>query len=163
MTSKGFGNVEAHGNWELQLVGDASTSISNEEVFMLGLRATLDLLYNANKTVVFIFDVPELGFHPKQCVFDRYYIPNKRARVPCSVPLSDYRLRNDSFKESISGILNDYPNVKSIDLSRALCDNDSCWAAKGERLLYMDDDHLSDFGAKYVVGILEQNFRNLYD
>ena len=50
--------------------------------------------------------------------------------------------------------------VKILDPSAYLCDEDRCYGSKGGRPLYVDDDHLSEFGNKLLVPMFAEVFRS---
>jgi hypothetical protein len=42
----------------------------------------------------------------------------------------------------------------SVNLAPFLCDENVCWAARDERPLYVDDDHVSAHGAEVIGAAL---------
>jgi hypothetical protein len=76
----------------------------------------------------------------------------------CAVSRNDFEARTKAFKRMVDNILGQRPNIKVIDLSKALCDNDWCYGAKNGALFYIDDDHLSHRGSDYVVRRLWDDF-----
>lgn len=164
-SSKGFGSGkdEASYDWQLHFEDEAPSKRRNEEVFELGLRRTLDLLLNANKKVVFVHDVAELGFNPSLCVSDRYYFPRADLKEPCALAQREFVERSMPFREMVARVLKEYPSVRVIDLSAALCDEVQCFGGRNGRLFYKDDDHLNRYGASIVVDKLKDEFIALYD
>lgn len=161
--SVGFGDIDHKTPFVLTIIGENEKLRSNEEVFRLGLKNTLDKFLGANKKVVYVFDVPELGFFSKSCISERYYFPSKDIRNPCSLDKKLYLARIGAFKSLVNDVLSGYPMVRVIDLSNAICESDNCFGGKNGRLYYMDDDHLSRHGAEYVVESLRKDFVSLYD
>lgn len=51
----------------------------------------------------------------------------------------------------VDKILTQRPEVKVIDLAKALCDEKRCYGSKDGVLFYIVDDHLSHRGSAYVV------------
>jgi peptidoglycan/LPS O-acetylase OafA/YrhL len=149
--SDGFGDVDKNGEWVLHFRNEKQGARSNEEVYMLGLEKTIDTLTKAGKTLTFLHDVPELGFDVHACL--RPLIFSKKAHS-CSIDRGSYDSRNKNFKEKINNILSKRPSVRVVDLSKALCDNTSCYGKINNIILYRDDDHLSVRGSIYVVNKL---------
>ena len=50
--------------------------------------------------------------------------------------------------------------VKILDPLPYLCDDQYCYGSRNGRPLYYDDDHLSEYGNKYLVPMFEQVFRD---
>ncbi len=159
-TGKGFGDVESSqfGTWVLHFEGEDRGLRSNEEVFHRGLANTLDALLAANKKVTFLHDVPELGFDIRNCFSFRPLVISSKVMDPCAVRKTDFLERTESYRAGVNQILAERPDIKVIDLARALCDEEWCFGSKNGVLFYMDDDHLSLRGAEYVVRQLSGKF-----
>ena len=50
--------------------------------------------------------------------------------------------------------------VKILDPLPYLCDDQYCYGSRNGRPLYSDDDHLSEYGNRYLVPMFEQVFRH---
>ena len=159
-TGKGFGEVESSqfGTWVLHFDDEDMQQRNNEEVFLRGLSNTLDALLAADKKVTFLHDVPELGFDIRSCFTFRPLVITHRAMDPCAVRKSDFVARTKMHRAGVDLILSERPEIKVIDLSQALCDDEWCFGSKDGILFYVDDDHLSLRGAKYVVRQLWDEF-----
>jgi len=159
-TGKGFGEVESSqfGSWVLHFDDEDRQQRNNEEVFLRGLSNTLDALLTADKKVTFLHDVPELGFDIRSCFTFRPLVISHNAMDPCAVRKSDFLARTKMHRAGVDLILSERPGIKVIDLAQALCDQEWCYGSKNGVLLYIDDDHLSLRGAKYVVRQLWDEF-----
>ena len=159
-SGKGFGDIESSqfGAWVLHFDGEERGLRSNEEVFLKGLANTLDALSAADKKIIFLHDVPELGFDIRSCFTFRPMVMSNRVRMPCAVAKSDFLARTEQHRAAVNQILSERPEVKAIDLAEALCDDQWCVGSKNDILFYMDDDHLSLRGAEYVVRQLWEKF-----
>lgn len=76
----------------------------------------------------------------------------------CSLSRVDFEKRTSAFKTMVDKILTQRPEVKVIDLAKALCDEKRCYGSKDGVLFYIDDDHLSHRGSAYVVNKLRDEF-----
>ena len=159
-TGKGFGEVESSqfGTWFLHFDDEDRQLRNNEEVFLRGLSNTLDALLAADKKVTFLHDVPELGFDIRSCFTFRPLVITHKAIDPCAVRKSDFVARTKMHRAGVDLILSERPEIKVIDLAQALCDDEWCFGSKDGILFYVDDDHLSLRGAKYVVRQLWDEF-----
>ena len=159
-TAKGFGDVELEqfGPWILHFDGEDKGLRSNEEVFASGLTKTLDALLAAGKKVIFLHDVPELGFDIRSCFSFRPMTITSKVVSPCAVSRKEFEARAEAYRTMVNKILLERPEIKVIDLSDALCDEKWCWGARDDVLFYIDDDHLSHRGADYVVRKLWDKF-----
>jgi len=159
-TGKGFGEVESSqfGTWVLHFDGEDRGLRTNEEVFLRGLADTFDALLAADKKVTFLYDVPELGFDIRSCFTFRPLVMTQKAMDPCAVRKIDFVARTKMHRAGVDSILSARPEIKVIDLAKALCDEEWCFASKNNILFYMDDDHLSLRGAEHVVRQLWDEF-----
>ena len=159
-TGLGYGDIEStqFGNWVLHFEGVKQGESDNSTVFSIGLTKTLDALLAAGKKVTFLHDVPELGFDIRRCFSFRplYIAPNETHS--CSISRAAFEKRTSAFKTMVNKILTQRPEVKVIDLAKALCDEKRCYGSKDGVLFYMDDDHLSHRGSAYVISKLRDEF-----
>lgn len=159
-TGLGYGDIEStqFGNWVLHFEGEKQGESDNSTVFSLGLTQTLDALLVAGKKVTFLHDVPELGFDIRRCFSFRPLSISANDTSSCSVSRADFEKRSSAFKTMVDKILVQRPEVKVIDLAKALCDEKRCYGSKDGVLFYFDDDHLSHRGSAYVVSKLRDEF-----
>lgn len=121
------------------------------KIYETGMRETLDRLLAKNKKVIFVMDVPELGFQPSTCVDSRpLRIINKTIRKPCAVSREAFENRAGRYRKLVADVLKDYPQVELFDPVTMLCDEKWCWAIKDGLMLYRDFDHLSLDGGRYI-------------
>ena len=132
---------------------EKQTSNSNPyNMFENGMRKTLRRLTDANKKIVFVLDVPALEFNPKACLNRPWRLIGQfSAKTPCAVSRAQVDSRRKKYLEIVNTVLSDFPNVKVLDPIPILCDSDYCWAVKENKMLYVDEHHLSVEGAKYLM------------
>lgn len=136
----------------VKLIDIQSTStadVSNTVLFEIGLKRTIDKLQELGKSVLLVKPVPEIGYD----VPSAYFIATQTGRDVNSLispTFKEYQLRTESVASIFSTLKNE-KFVKIIDPSQYLCDEKKyCNVVADGILLYRDDDHLSNFGAKYV-------------
>ena len=118
------------------------------EIYTRGLRYTLERLTAQNKKILFVFDIPELGFDPRVCVANRRFLtPTKEV---CAVSRVDYDQRTSRYRTLVYSVLKDFPKVKFYDPTNDFCDENYCYAFKEGKMLYRDVDHLSNDGSEFV-------------
>ncbi len=120
----------------------------NPAVFAAGLRSSLESLRRAGKRVIFLHMAPELGFSPRRCV-ERPFANREAGR--CAIPRPEVEAWQRDYRASVAAVLKDFPEVRSFDPNRLLCDDTLCHALRDGQLLYRDDDHLNAFGAALVL------------
>ena len=132
------------------------------DVYAIGMRSTLTRLTEANKKILFVIDVPELGFDPQTCFDLHPLVLTSRKRNPCAVLRKTYDLRNQQYKTLIYSVLKDFPTVKVYDPTDAMCDQELCWAVNNGKPLYRDFDHLSNEGSYMVIEKMSPDIRSLF-
>lgn len=137
---------------------DAPPGADFNEVFEAGMRKTFSRLSKSGKTIIFVIDVPEMGFNPRACVPSRPWTITGKAKEPCGIPRSYYDQRSAAYRAIVQKVAASFPTVKIVDPSRTFCDEDFCWAMRDGKLAYRDDDHLSVYGSSIVA---QQIFSNV--
>jgi peptidoglycan/LPS O-acetylase OafA/YrhL len=124
-----------------------STSPSGS--FELGLRETIDALVKSHKKVVFVHQLPELGFDPRRCVVFRH-ISSKNYK--CSISREEAELRLSPYKSAVRRIIGGQPDFIEYDPIQLVCEDAICgpFNAAGN-LMYYDEDHMSKIGAEFMA------------
>lgn len=161
-SSTGFGDVEkgVYPKWILRSEGENLINFDNELAFQIGLERTIKVLEKSGKNIIFLYDVPELGFHINTCFKTRPISITNNIKSPCAIARTEYDLRANPYKLAVIKILSKYPSVVQIDLSNGICDGDFCYAENNNIPLYLDDDHLNHIGSKYLINNLRSQFNN---
>lgn len=149
----GFGDAEANH----YIRRKNSIDLGNyAEIFEQSMRKTLKILLEKNKKIVFVIDIPELGFDPKSCIDGKSLKFLSRVRKPCALPRTEYAERSKEYREIVLSVTKDFPSVVVFDAAAQLCDKQYCWAIKDGKMLYRDYDHLSLQGSRYIARELEK-------
>ena len=119
-----------------------------------GLRRTFDAIKQHNKKLVFVMDNPDFFFDPHICVERPYQkIIGKKLDKKCYSKRKD--LENNETKIWFNSILKkvakDYDNITLFNAFDSLCDGNICPIIKNGKLLYRDDDHVSNEGARMIA------------
>ena len=157
---KGFGDIEngKYESWVLQLSNEKEKYRSNAEAYKISLNNTLNALRQANKEVIYIHPVPELGFDPRDCLKGRIIKTHRQKQKICAVDKNLVLSRNQSHRELVDSVLSNHPEVKTVDPMDALCDQQYCYGMIDGQLLYTDGDHLSKRGSEYLAHKLKPQF-----
>jgi peptidoglycan/LPS O-acetylase OafA/YrhL len=148
-TFNGYGATRVQGQ-VVQLVNRPDVTDS-WKMLDIAMRDTFKRLLASGKQVIFVLDVPELGFRPQSCVDMRpVKLTEQAVRTPCAVPRKDFEARDGAYRQFVLNVLKDYPKVKVFDAAASLCDQEWCWAIKNDRMLYFDYDHVSLDGSRLV-------------
>lgn len=154
-----YGSKELGENIHLTLNG---VTVTNSEPSIFALAESLSLmsvdLLKSNKTVVYLYGLPEWGIHPHKHLLlnlifsDTFSLP--------TLPTSDVLTRLDSSRKLFISLFNLVPEehknqVRIIDLSPLFCDDSVCRSFdQHNNLLYDDDDHLNFHGSSLLVNSL---------
>ncbi|MET3106067.1 peptidoglycan/LPS O-acetylase OafA/YrhL [Oxalobacteraceae bacterium GrIS 2.11] len=144
------GSFFMNGNWNFFLIDNPEIK-DRKKVFEIGLRETLNVLVKNQKRIIFVLEFPEMNFDPLTCSNERPFRLFSTAKsVNCSILKKDFDLRQKVYRDVVSAVLADYPQVTVFDPSSSLCDKQYCYAKIGEEVLYGDPSHLSYAGAKRI-------------
>jgi len=128
-------------------------------IYESAMRGTLTRLRGANKKILFVIDIPELGVDPLFCDVTgkkiNFFGTEVRIRNPdnqkCNVSRDEYESRAGKYREVVFRVLADYPEVLLFDPLEFLCDEKICRGIVDGHALYRDADHLSAFGSAYIA------------
>ena len=131
--------------------------ITNELLNVNALEQTLSQLKESGKKLIFLKDVPTMPFNVRSC------LPRsgKGDDWDSSVCVSDRASLEDktsSLNKALDKQFASMPDLSVIDLMDGICNEEICFGATENRLLYLDDNHLSIYGSHYVVGNLHEDF-----
>jgi peptidoglycan/LPS O-acetylase OafA/YrhL len=151
-----FGEMEAQDKpWTYRYENGANVITSYAGVYEAGLTETLDLLVKAGKNVVFVDQLPEIGFDPRNCMtqFRQKFIHPK-----CLLPRTVVDARLTPYLSATRKILSRYPGVIEYDPLSLVCNDKECGPFNDAGvLMYRDDDHMSMVAAEALArGIFQR-------
>lgn len=133
--------------------GTLNTQISTE-VFKLGLIDTINSISKNRKKLIFVHQLPELGFDPRQCLgrFSQF------KSTLCDLDINVVNQRLNPYKETANKILENKENIYQYDPIHFVCSKKKCKPfIENGFLFYQDDDHMSKIGSEYIAkDILEK-------
>jgi peptidoglycan/LPS O-acetylase OafA/YrhL len=161
--------------YALRHLYDATLAISNEvesdyqptepndrhvEDFTKAMYSTLEQLVASGKRVIYLVDVPELYFDPRECVNLRpIVLPGNTLRIPCSIDRKAFERRNADYHRIVANAKSAFPSVAFIYLYEYLCNSESCFGMIEGKLLYTGYHHLTTTGSRYVARKLATELR----
>lgn len=150
VSGSGYGNEMRPIDYRLKFIPNPEAQ-GNADAFGQAMEYSLKRLLDADKDIVFLIDIPELGFDPKTCVSSRLIkMINRAPKTPCATTRGNFAERNQVYRAKVAEILQKFPAVKRWDPSKLLCDDQYCWAMKDGKMFYRDDTHLSLDGSLYL-------------
>lgn len=111
---------------------------------------------NANSSVYLMRPIPEMGVNVPR-VLSRNLMFGIKDDI--KITLEEYHQRHKLVWEAQDQAAQQC-GVKILDPLPYLCDDQYCYGSRNGRPLYYDDDHLSEYGNKYLVPMFEQVFRD---
>lgn len=131
----------------LQAVG------SDDQKFLGGLfKKTIKSYLNAGKKVVLIYPVPEAGWNvPRKMASQAFLGTDAGQSFNTSYEL--FKTRNQAAIDVLDEI-GDHPNIIRVSPEALFCNSivkGRCIVQIEGHPLYADDDHLNNFGAKFVI------------
>ncbi len=155
-------NLNASDQWRryLQLAGPRQELSDSQRATILAdaLSETLQRLSALpNTTVVFVHQVPELDFSPKQC----YYNPLRvlpHSTITCTTNQATVTQFFAPYKAALAPVLARHPAVQVYDPLPLFCDGTTCAAFDKNHFWYNDATHISIAGAQRIAADLYARF-----
>lgn len=110
-----------------------------------------------NRSVYLMRPVPEYGLSIPRTLTKN--IMFGRGNDDIKITLEEYHQRNQLVWQAQDQAA-EQCGVKILNPLPYLCDDEFCYGSRNGRPLYYDDDHLSEYGNKYLVPMFEQVFRD---
>lgn len=109
------------------------------------------------RTVYMVRPIPEMGFDVPKILSRRMMLG---VDDDLSTSIEAYRQRND-WVWAAQDAARDQCGIKILDPTPYLCRDGRCYGSQNGRPLYVDDDHLSEFGNKLLVPMFSKVFQEL--
>jgi lysophospholipase L1-like esterase len=110
-----------------------------------------------NTTVVFVHQVPEHNFSPKQCYYNPLRaLPN--STLTCTTNQTTVTQFFAPYKAALAPVLAQLPAVKVYDPLPLFCDGTTCATLDKNHYWYFDATHVSVAGAQRIAADLYTRF-----
>ena len=149
LLGKGFGSAPAEREHDvvLEAADERQRGLAQAQLFSFGVSGAIDVFERANKRVVVVLDVPELGFDVSDCIFDKPFHPRL---ADCRIPRSAVEARQQEYRAAIDGLHLRHPNLVVFDTLPLLCDEQFCYGIKDHHVIYQDNNHVGVYGSKLI-------------
>jgi peptidoglycan/LPS O-acetylase OafA/YrhL len=133
----------------------AADSLPHVPDIAAGIEQTVSRLSDYSRSICVVFAVPTLKYAVSHAllVARRRNIPDDFLRLSRADALAQHRDMEHDVRAFAQR-----SGLKVVDPKDALCPADSCLYKAGGRSLYLDDSHLSVYGALFVASTLEPCF-----
>src|SRR5690554_1120898 len=108
-----------------------------------------------SRQVYVVRPIPEIGIHVPDTLYRNIML--RRDSSDIKITLDEYHERH-AFTWAMQDEAATKCGVKILDPLPYLCDEQYCYGSRDGRPLYYDDDHLSEYGNKFLVPMFEQVF-----
>ena len=143
----------------VNMIPGSSSANTNATLFELGLDRTVSRLLQMGRKVVIVTQIPEVGYNVPSAL----YMAARSGRDLNTIiapSLSDYINRN-KIDATVIKLFAQNANVQIVEPWKKLCNQKYCAVVSQGQSLYLDDDHLSILGARYISSIFDPVFNDL--
>jgi hypothetical protein len=142
------GRIQTTGSWQ-RGVG------ASRESFAQGLNRTIRTLSNSGRQIWIVEQAPWMGFDVPRALALRGKFALKPGDMQLAYPdhVARQQFVHGLFVDALS-----IQNVHRIDPALVLCNEVSCQVEADGKSLYLDDDHLSDFGSQWISEVFRPVF-----
>lgn len=127
---------------------------ANSREFQMRMKEVLRSILLADKSIIFMQDIPDLNFDIKNCavikgsLFRRF---PESGITDCRYSRSEFEEKIFPYDDLITSSLKDMASVYYFETRSIFCNSQFCDAFKNSEPLYFDSDHLSAYGAHKVT------------
>ena len=133
-----------------RLVISPNSLLRDQVEFEHRLGAAIERLIRGGKQVVYVLPLPELRFNPRLCT-NALPMGRKADISSCHFPLSREIEQQQVQRLMVERWRSQFPSLVVFDPSFALCPEGQCQAVRGNQVMWMDDNHVSETGS-YLLG-----------
>ncbi|HEY1057295.1 MAG TPA: acyltransferase family protein [Limnobacter sp.] len=148
-------------SFDSELMYEGEARLKGGMAWKASMRRTLSALLASGKKLVFVLDVPHLGFDPKSCKTLRPVLGDAKRQAACHQSRQDIDQWFVSSRQAhIIDALKEFPEVLVVNAADAVCDQSRCYGLKDGLLLYSDSNHLSVAGSVLVGKLIAERMRS---
>lgn len=121
---------------------------TQQQIFEINFRKTLNLLIQHNKKVVIVYNVPLINFNINKCLGR----PLLKNGFLCVITKTEATSSYADYQKIIAKLINEFPetSIKIFNPIDELCKNEVCPLIQDDKLIYADTNHLTLSGAEYI-------------
>jgi hypothetical protein len=136
--------------WTKNVEGTDYAVSENRVIFLKGLRRTLDFLMQAQKKIVIVGPIPEIGTSVPEVLARAKYFRIKQDVRPT---IAEFNARQEFILKTFAH-LQPSDDITVVYPDHALCAVDKCAVEKAGSPLYRNSHHLSTFGAQQLTALI---------
>jgi len=138
------------------VIGEANDVSHKQELFLKGMKASIQAILASGKKVVLVKDTPEFLLDPRACLFR----PMKIRTQDCSVTTAAYEERSKAYTALLQELSSMSSDITVFDTASIFCDDKKCSPNTADDMFFRDGHHLSNTGSQKVGAALERFMRN---
>jgi len=132
--------------------GTSSNSQSFSKKFKKNYTSTMCTLAQ-NRKVYILNPIPEIGKNVPAALIKNRLFSNDDADI--GIDLAEYKERHSEMI-ALNNKISKNCHIELLDPTTQLCDKKKCWGSADGMPLYYDDDHLSEYGNRYLVPLFSK-------
>lgn len=136
-------------------INDSSNEILQEEFKHAIITTSCEM--SKKRTVYLVRPIPEMGVNIPRTLSRNLLFGHNRMDI--KITLEEYHQRHKLVWEAQDQAA-DQCGVRILNPLPYLCDEKYCYGSRNGRPLYYDDNHLSEYGNKYLVPMFDQVFKD---
>lgn len=130
---------------------ESQTQDAARELYWAGLREIVFRLIKSGKKVYLMYPIPELPADISKVLAPfSIYSTISGNKLTQTSPISYYLQRNEFILRKLDSLKNE-PGIYFIKPMESFCDAGYCKAVQDNKALYVDDHHVSVYGAELIV------------
>ncbi len=153
--NNGVGGIETERNEVQVFVGDNDRMYLGLKEKKLAINYVLDSIQQVSQNFVVVYPVPEVGWELAR----KNFISGSDFPKYTSYPSEAYFKRNNVIIQILDKFIETHPTASRVVPSEIFCNSwlpNQCVVQIGSKPFYYDYNHLSNFGARFVVDEIAQ-------
>jgi hypothetical protein len=145
-------------NWPLYFNGFdrvGSTPVSSQQ-FKAAFEKNMAYYQGLGKRVI-VFLAPPVGANPRACLTRPIRLSDKSS---CNLALAEALHNDGQYRTYFTRYLKSI-KVDTFDPFKYMCDETSCKVTDGTRIYYVDHEHFSVFGGRFLAEVAKDDLRVL--
>ncbi len=131
--------------------GIAGSGLAAPDAIRQSLYDTVQLFLGKKKVVWLILEVPELSLNLGDCTGRPVSFEHRILKLPCAESKAAVIARQAPYRTVVEAVRRQLPALRVFDPLPYMCDEQWCYAVKDQKLLYLDDHHLSREGSLFFA------------
>ena len=127
--------------------------VEKRKLFKSKLSETLQIITQSGATPIFIEDTPTLDGKSPKCPIKKVVF---NTQLDCSIK----RVENVMLDGVLKELMLKFPNLVVMQPHKLICTTINCTMVLDSVPLYRDDDHLNEYGAKYLGKLYSEVYDN---